>query len=324
MQTPNKYFITGSSGFIGHALSKHLLKLGYEVIGLDNHNDYYDVNLKKKRNQNLKKFKNFSFIEGDIQNLNFLEKSLKNSSPSVVINLAAQAGVRYASRNPNAYIQSNIVGFHNVLTACKNVKISNIIFASSSSVYGNSKKIPFHENDNTDEPISLYAASKKSNELMAFNHAHNFNAKVIGLRFFTVYGEYGRPDMAYFSFSEKIKNNEPIIIYNKGEMARDMTYVGDIINGICGAIGYLEIMEDGNCEIFNLGNENPVPLFKLLKIIEDHFQKKAKITFKQLETEVNKTFADISKSKTLLSFNPNTDIDKGMKFFFDWFDKYYD
>jgi UDP-glucuronate 4-epimerase len=323
LNTPKTFFITGSSGFIGFKLSSFLLANGHKVIGLDNHNDYYDIKLKLERKKILLEFKNFYFVHGDLQDSKLLHQVLFDFSPEIIINLAAQAGVRYASENPDAYIESNVIGFYNLLMACEKFNIKNVIYASSSSVYGNSKKIPFAETLPTNKPISLYAASKKTNELFAFNHAHNFNSKLIGLRFFTVYGEFGRPDMAYFSFSRKILENEPITIFNKGNMARDMTYVSDIVNGIAGAIDYIDTMQPATSEIFNLGNENPVQLLKLLQIIEDHFKTKAEIIYKELNTEVEETFADISKSKKLIGFNPKTDIVEGMSHFFDWFDKFY-
>lgn len=323
LKISKKFLITGSSGFIGFKLSNFLLVNGHEVIGLDNHNAYYDIKIKLARKKILEEFQNFNFIHGDLQDSMLLDNTLRNFLPDIVINLAAQAGVRYASENPNVYIESNVVGFHNLLMACEKFNIKNIIYASSSSVYGNTNEIPFKETLPTNEPISLYAATKKANELFAFNFAHNFNSKLIGLRFFTVYGEFGRPDMAYFSFSRKISTGEPITIFNKGNMARDMTYVDDIVNGIIGAIDHIEKMKLGTSEIFNLGNESPVDLLKLLNIIEDHFQTKAKIIHKELNTEVEKTFADISKSKKLLGFNPATDIVEGMNNFFYWFDEYY-
>lgn len=323
MQTSNKFLITGSSGFIGFKLSSFLLTKGHEVIGLDNHNNYYDISLKQARKKLLENFENFHFIEGDLQDSKLLNQVLSNFSPGIVINLAAQAGVRYASKNPDTYIQSNVVGFHNLLMSCEKFNIKNLIYASSSSVYGSSKEIPFSEILPTNTPISLYAATKKTNELFASNHAHNFNAKLIGLRFFTVYGEFGRPDMAYFSFSRKISAKEPITIFNKGDMSRDMTYVDDIINGIVGAINYLEKMKPSTNEIFNLGNENPIKLFKLINIIEDRFKTKAKIIYKKLDTEVEDTFADISKSKKLLEYHPRVNIVEGMSNFFNWFEEFY-
>ena len=322
MITRERIFITGSSGFIGNALARDLLHSGFTVAGLDNHNDYYDVSLKVYRDSMLKTYDRYTFFKGELTDFQFLKNSLEEFKPDIIINLAAQAGVRFALLNPNAYIESNIIGFHNILEACKELNIYNIIFASSSSVYGDSREIPFQESNCTDSPLSLYAASKKTNELFAFNHANNFPSKLIGLRFFTVYGPCGRPDMAYYSFSKKIHAGQEITLFNEGKMSRDMTYISDIIDGIKGAMAHLMEMNAHSFEVFNLGNRDPVELLHLIQIIEEHFQKKAIINHQSASTEVLKTFADITKSQQYLNFNPKTNIHDGMRYFFEWFEQY--
>ena len=231
-----KVLITGAAGFVGSNLSLQLLKRGHKVVGIDNMNNYYDISLKKERLEPLLAYENFSFIKGDLVDERFIDDLFKNNKFEIVVNLAAQAGVRYSIENPEAYIQSNLVGFFNILEACRNYPIEHLLYASSSSVYGSNKKVPFEETDNVDNPVSLYAATKKSNELMANTYSHLYNIPSSGLRFFTVYGPKGRPDMAYYKFTDMFFNNEPIRIYNNGDfdndLYRDFTYIDDIVKGI--------------------------------------------------------------------------------------------
>ena len=231
-----RILITGSAGFIGYHLTKSFLEDGYEVYGIDNLNDYYDTKLKKSRLNILKDYKNFSFKELDISNYNDLEKIIKSFEPQRIVNLAAQAGVRYGILNPKAYLESNMIGFYNILELCKHYDIEGLIYASSSSVYGGNKSIPFNTTHKTEKPLSLYAATKKSNELMAYAYNSLFNINVTGLRYFTVYGPWGRPDMAYYLFTEKILNGKPINVYNNGQMQRDFTFIDDIVHGTRNAI----------------------------------------------------------------------------------------
>jgi len=242
----NKILITGSAGFIGYHLCRSLINDKFEILGLDNLNDYYDVNLKISRLDKLKRFKNFSFKKIDISNRVSLTNAFKKFNPDIVINLAAQAGVRYSIENPYAYLDSNLVGFLNIIELCRNNNVKNFIYASSSSIYGANKKSPFSESDRVDSPISFYGASKKANELIAHSYSHLYNLKTTGLRFFTVYGPWGRPDMAMFIFTKRILENKPIEVYNNGKMKRDFTYIDDIIMGIRSAIE-----KNYDYEIFN-------------------------------------------------------------------------
>tara|TARA_X000000368_G_scaffold417948_1_gene415880 strand:+ start:3736 stop:4695 length:960 start_codon:yes stop_codon:yes gene_type:complete len=315
----NKILITGSVGFIGYHLCKQLLDNGFSVFGIDNINDYYDINLKHSRLKKLKKYKEFQFEKIDISNYNDLKKIFVKLKPHIVINLAAQAGVRYSIENPFVYAKSNMLGFVNIIDLCKEFKIKKFIYASSSSVYGESENNIFSENDIINKPISLYAASKISNELIAYSYSQLFGLSTIGLRFFTVYGPYGRPDMAYFIFTDKIFNNKTIDVYNNGKMKRDFTYIDDIINGVISVLD-----KDFNYEIFNLGNNKSEELLDLIKIIEYKLSKKAKINFLPMQDgDVINTYADITKSKNLLSYNPLTSLKDGMDNFINWYKKYY-
>ncbi len=313
-----KICITGCAGFIGMHLCEKLISLGYEVIGLDNLNDYYDVNLKLRRLSRLKNKPSFNFVKIDITNLKALKDVFKKYKPEKVVNLAAQAGVRYSLINPHLYIQSNIVGFTNILECCRDYNIEGLIYASSSSVYGGNKKIPFSESDNVDCPISIYAASKKSNELMANSYNHLFRLRSTGLRFFTVYGPWGRPDMAMYIFAKKIMNNDPIKVFNQGQMKRDFTYIDDIINGIISSI-----KNNYDCEVFNLGNNKSVNLMDVVSFIEKKIGKKAIVEFEPIQPgDVEKTFADIDKAKRKLGYNPNTNVEEGIGNFIDWYLEY--
>jgi len=313
-----KICITGCAGFIGMHLCEKLISLGYEVIGLDNLNDYYDVNLKLRRLSRLKNKPSFNFVKIDITNLKALKDVFKKYKPEKVVNLAAQAGVRYSLINPHLYIQSNIVGFTNILECCRDYNIEGLIYASSSSVYGGNKKIPFSESDNVDSPISIYAASKKSNELMAYSYNHLFRLRSTGLRFFTVYGPWGRPDMAMYIFAKKIMNNDPIKVFNQGQMKRDFTYIDDIIDGIISSI-----KNNYDCEVFNLGNNKSVNLMDVVSFIEKKIGKKAIVEFEPIQPgDVEKTFADIDKAKRKLGYNPNTNVEEGIGNFIDWYLEY--
>ena len=329
--------VTGSAGFIGYHLILELLRTNYNVIGIDNLNNYYDVNLKKDRLNNIEKYvankknnSNYFFYEIDITDSKKLEKLFKDSSFSVVINLAAQAGVRYSIDNPQTYIESNLVGFSNILECCKNHDIEYLLYASSSSVYGMNKKIPFSTYDNTDYPVSLYAATKKSNELLAFSYSHLFNIPMTGLRFFTVYGEYGRPDMAYFKFTEDILSKKPIDVYNFGEMKRDFTYIDDIVTGIINIMKKptkQQKIQSSNVSaphaIYNIGNNDPVSIDRFIKAIESACGHKAIKNFMPMQKgDVPITYADTSPIEHDFKYKPSTPIEIGMKNFVDWYKEY--
>ena len=310
-----KILVSGCAGFIGMHLCRKLIDLDYEVIGVDNLNDYYDVNLKLKRLSLLKAKDLFTFIKLDIADKDSLENLFKNFSPNKVVNLAAQAGVRYSLENPNSYMQSNIIGFMNILECCRNYNIEGLVYASSSSVYGGNKKIPFSENDSVDSPISIYAASKKANELMAHSYNHLFGLRSTGLRFFTVYGPWGRPDMAMYIFASRILNDKPIQVFNHGAMQRDFTFIDDIIDGIVASI-----VNNYNFEIFNLGNSRTEDLMSVVSIIEKKLGKKAFVQFEDMQPgDVKKTFSNIDKAKTKLGYAPNVNINEGRSKFLDWY-----
>ena len=313
-----KLLITGAAGFIGFHLTKKLLEKKYQIFGIDNLNDYYDINLKNNRLKILKKYSNFKFKKVDISNYIQTEKIFKAFNPDKVINLAAQAGVRYSFINPSAYATSNLMGFFNIIDLCKDYKVSGLIYASSSSIYGEKENSLFKEDDKADDPISLYAATKKSNELIAYSYSHLYKLNTTGLRFFSVYGPYGRPDMAYYLFTDKIYKNKVISVFNNGKMKRDFTYIDDIINGIEKAI-----IKNYKCEIFNLGNNKNYSLMNLINIIEQKLGKKAQIKFYPKQPgDVKETYADISKSKKMLNYNPETRLDQGIESFINWYTKY--
>tara|TARA_A100001011_G_scaffold386747_1_gene463204 strand:- start:199 stop:1152 length:954 start_codon:yes stop_codon:yes gene_type:complete len=314
-----KLLVTGSSGFIGFHLSRKLLSQSHQVFGIDNHNDYYDLNLKLDRKKELIKYENFYFKECDLINKNDLEKVFNEFQPEIVINLAAQAGVRSSSLLSNYYLDSNIIGFLNLIELSKKNNIKKLIYASSSSVYASSKQIPFSEKEENLEPISLYGKTKLANERIVELVSRTEEIQFIGLRFFTVYGSYGRPDMAYYKFAEKIKKNQPLTIYNSGNMKRDMTHIEDINNGIIACIDKSNF--SSKHEIFNLGNSNPIGTMELLKLVELHYGKKANITFENSFNEVKITYADITKSSDVLNFNPKIKINQGMREFLNWYDK---
>jgi len=317
-QFKDKILVTGCAGFIGMHLCKKLFDLGYSVVGVDNLNDYYDVNLKLKRLSVLQNDESFTFIKADIGNMQALKDAFKKYEPKKVVNLAAQAGVRYSLINPHSYMESNISGFMNVLECCRHYNVEGLIYASSSSVYGGNKKIPFSEQDRVDNPISIYAASKKANELMANSYNHLFGIRSTGLRFFTVYGPWGRPDMAMYIFASKILNNEPIQVFNHGKMKRDFTYIDDIVDGIVSSINC-----NYDCEIFNLGNNKTEDLMDIVTIIENGLGKKAIIEYEPMQMgDVKATYANISKAENKLEFSPKTNVEKGINEFLNWYLEY--
>ena len=333
-----KIFITGSAGFIGFHLVKALLKVGYKVTGIDNLNDYYDPQLKLDRLDNLSIFADqndltgeYTFIKLDIANDCELRSLFEEQEFDIVINLAAQAGVRYSLENPKAYVESNLVGFTNILECCRSAKIKHFIFASSSSVYGMNVKQPFSTSDNTDYPISLYAATKKSNELLAYSYSHLFQIPTTGLRFFTVYGPYGRPDMAYYKFTAAIDEGSPIDVFNNGEMLRDFTYIDDIIEGILRLVPKIPMpirTDISNAlapfSIFNIGNNKVVSLDKFIEVIEKAIGKKAIKKYVDMQLgDMYLTSANIEKIKSHINFKPKTSIEKGLPMFVDWYKKFY-
>ena len=311
--------VTGAGGFIGFHLAKSLLDDGYEVLGIDNLNEYYDPKLKHARLDQLTPYKNFTFEKIDIADRKSLTKAFTDFKPNKVVNLAAQAGVRYSLENPHAYVQSNVVGFMNILECCRHNDVEGLIYASSSSVYGGNTKIPFSVGDRVDNPISIYAATKKSNELMAYTYSHLYGLRTTGLRYFTVYGPWGRPDMAYYLFTDKIANDEPIPVFNHGKMQRDFTYIDDIISGTRSAI-------DNNykCKIFNLGNHKSEELMDVVHLIEENLGKKAVIDFQPMQPgDVPESFADIEESIEMLGYKPTTNVDVGIKKFVEWYKGYH-
>ena len=319
MDKNNLILVTGSVGFIGFSLSKKLLELGYKVLGIDNLNDYYDVNLKYSRNNILKEYDNYEFRKLDLCDQKGIEKLFLKYQITHVCNLAAQAGVRYSITNPFVYQKSNLEGFAYLIEAAKNAKVENFVYASSSSVYGGNEKLPFAESDPVNTPISLYAATKRSNELVAHTYSHLFDLPTTGLRFFTVYGPWGRPDMALFLFTDKILNDEPIDVYNYGEMRRSFTYIDDIITGVIASL-----KNSFKYEIFNLGNDQSASLIEYIETIERHVGKTAKKNMMPIQPgDVPQTIADLTHSKKLLDFQPQTNIDEGIKNFVEWFKSYY-
>ena len=314
-----KILVTGAAGFIGYHLCRELCDEGYDVLGVDIVNNYYDPKLKLDRLNNLKDYENYNFHKIDLCNLELLSQAFKKFEPNKVVNLAAQAGVRYSIQNPYAYLDSNLSGFLNVIELCRQNSVGGLIYASSSSVYGGNTKIPFSEKDRVNKPLALYGATKRANELIAHSYSYLYNLNTTGLRFFTVYGPWGRPDMAMFIFTRKILNNEPIPVFNHGQMKRDFTYIDDIISGIRSAIE-----KNYNCEIFNLGNNRSEDLLDMIKEIEKKVGLKAKIDFQPMQPgDVKESFADIGHAKKMLNFYPKTDISKGIGCFIDWYNSYY-
>jgi UDP-glucuronate 4-epimerase len=318
-----KIFITGAAGFIGYHLSKRMLDSGMDVYGIDNMNDYYDVSLKNMRLSGLKTNEHFRFAEGDIADRDEVEKIFSSFGPDIVVNLAAQAGVRYSITNPDSYIQSNIIGFYNILECCRRHKVEHLVFASSSSVYGGNRKVPYSEADKVDNPVSLYAATKKSDELLAYSYSHLYDIPATGLRFFTVYGPLGRPDMAYFKFAEKIMHNEPIEIYNNGDMLRDFTYIDDIAEGISRVMAHVPTPDDitgARYKIYNIGNHSPVRLMDFITTLEKALGHEAVKEFRPMQPgDVYQTYADVTELMKDVGFKPETPIETGMQRFADWY-----
>jgi UDP-glucuronate 4-epimerase len=311
--------VTGVAGFIGFYIARSLLEKGDMVVGIDNLNPYYDVSLKKARLEQIISHNNFSFYHEDINNLDALKRIFSQHQIDRICNLAAQAGVRYSIQNPFIYQESNVGGFLNLLEMARQFPVSNLVFASSSSVYGNNKELPFSVEDSVDTPISLYGATKKADELMAYAYSHLFEIPLTGLRYFTVYGPWGRPDMALFLFTSSILDGSPIDIYNFGKMKRDFTYIDDIVDGTISALN-----SPFRYEIFNLGNSKTVELMELIKIIEEELGIEAKKNFLPLQPgDVPETYANIEKTKKMLGFNPKTSIRTGIRKFLNWYRDYY-
>lgn len=329
------YLITGAAGFIGFYLSKRLLEKGCKVIGIDNLNAYYDVKLKEERLNLLAPFEGFTFIKGDISDKVLVDSLFKEHQPNIVVNLAAQAGVRYSIENPDVYIQSNIIGFYNILEACRFHPVDHLLYASSSSVYGANKKVPFEETDSVDHPVSLYASTKKSNELMAHTYSHLYKITATGLRFFTVYGPMGRPDMAYFGFTDKFFAEEEIKIFNNGDfendLYRDFTYIDDIVEGIERLLSNPSIEEDEvPHKVFNIGNSNPEKLMVFIETLEKCLSKTlgSKAEFKKKfepikPGDVPATYASTALLEKAVGFKPKTSIEEGLQQFVDWYCTYY-
>lgn len=318
--------ITGAAGFIGFHLAKSLLDEQYEIICFDNINNYYDVSLKYARLKILSNYKNFKFIQADLADENSVNNVFKTYKPDIAVNLAAQAGVRYSIENPKAYIDSNIIGFFNVLEACRHYPVKHLIYASSSSVYGNQKKTPFSVDDNVDRPISLYAATKKSNELMAFTYSHLYKIPATGLRFFTVYGPFGRPDMAYFGFTNKIFAGEPIKIFNNGDMLRDFTYVDDIVTGIKNILPCPPQKDENGDQykVYNIGNNKPEKLLTFIETLEEIIGIEAKKEYLPMQPgDVYQTYADVSELEKNFNFKPQTSIREGLTEFVNWYREFY-
>lgn len=337
------YFITGSSGFIGSNLAKRILSEedNVLVIGLDNMNNYYDVKIKEWRLAQLNKFDNFKFIKGDLADKETVENIFKEYHPNIVVNLAAQAGVRYSITNPDAYIQSNLIGFYNILECCRNYPVEHLVYASSSSVYGSNKKVPYSTDDKVDNPVSLYAATKKSNELMAHSYSKLYNIQSTGLRFFTVYGPAGRPDMAYFGFTNKLINGETIKIFNYGNCKRDFTYIDDIVEGIIRVMKKAPEKKNGEdglpippYKIYNIGNSHPENLLDFVQILQEELIR-AGVLPKDYDFEAHKelvpmqagdvpiTFADTTPLERDFGFKPSTTLRDGLRKFAEWYKEFY-
>lgn len=326
-----KILVTGAAGFIGFHLSKRLLQRGDTVIGLDNLNSYYDVSLKKDRLEQISSSKDFTFYQLDLADREQIEKLFSEQKFEVVVNLAAQAGVRYSITNPHAYADSNLTGFMNILEGCRHTNVGHLVFASSSSVYGANKKIPFAVEDNVDYPVSLYAATKKANELMAHSYSHLYNIPSTGLRFFTVYGPWGRPDMAVFLFTKAILAGEPIKVFNYGKMQRDFTYIDDLVEGIVRVIDNVpqpnteaESNSKAPYKIYNIGNNKPVELLRMIEVLENCIGKPAvKEMLPMQPGDVPITYANVDALIRDVGFSPDTPIEVGIERFVEWYRTYY-
>ena len=337
------YFITGVAGFIGSNLAKRILKeeKDIKVVGLDNMNDYYDVKIKEYRLAELLKNENFIFIKGNLADKELINKIFEENKPEIVVNLAAQAGVRYSITNPDAYIESNIIGFYNILEACRHNPVEHLVYASSSSVYGSNKKVPYSKDDKVDNPVSLYAATKKSNELLAHSYSKLYNIPSTGLRFFTVYGPAGRPDMAYFGFTNKLIKGETIQIFNYGNCKRDFTYVDDIVEGICRVIKKAPEKKTGEdglpippYAVYNIGNSSPENLLDFVTILQEELVR-AGVLPKDYDFEAHKelvpmqpgdvpvTYADTTPLERDFGFKPSTTLREGLRKFAEWYKEFY-
>ena len=332
-----KILVTGAAGFIGFHASKRLLDSGYDVIGLDNLNNYYDINLKNDRLKILQEYDGFTFHKIDLKDQGEVESLFKKESPQRVIHLAAQAGVRYSIENPHAYIQSNIVGTFNILEGCRRNQVEHLVYASSSSVYGLNTKYPFSVHDKSSHPVSLYGATKISNELMAHSYSHLYKLPTTGLRFFTVYGPWGRPDMAYFLFTKSILASEPIELYNQGNMIRDFTYIEDIVEGVCRIIKKIPdpnpnwsgsdpdpASSTAPYRLYNIGSNRPTPLMDYVKEIEKNLGVKAKLNLMPMQGgDVKKSHADVDDLVKDFEYSPKWNIQNGIKSFIQWYIDYY-
>ncbi len=337
LPTQSKILISGAAGFIGFHLAKFMLERGHFVVGLDNLNSYYDPKLKEGRLDVLRTYKNFVFYRADLKEKPAVDEAFAACKPEYVVNLAAQAGVRYSLENPYAYVDSNLVGFVNVLEACRSYAVRHLLFASSSSVYGGNKTVPFSTEHNTDHPVSLYAATKKANELMAHTYAHLYGIPSTGVRLFTVYGPWGRPDMAYFSFTRDILAGMPIKVFNHGRMSRDFTYIDDVVKALYRLIGLVPkanpywdekagpISESfAPYKIYNLGNNSPVKLSRFIAVLENCLGKKAQKIYLDMQPgDVIMTYADVTDLEKAVGFKPETPIEEGLAKFVEWYRKYY-
>lgn len=329
--------VTGAAGFIGFHLSRRLLEMGHIVTGIDNLNDYYDPALKLSRLEILNSHDAFTFIKADLKDKEAVDKVWAEQKPEYVVNLAAQAGVRYSIENPYAYVDSNLIGFMNILEACRNNPVKHLLYASSSSVYGGNKVAPFSTGHNVDHPVSLYAATKKSNELMAHTYSHLYGIPTTGLRFFTVYGPFGRPDMAYYSFTRDILAGRPLKVFNHGKMERDFTYIDDIVEGVVKLIDRIpavkrdwdESRDDLSTsfapyKIYNIGNNDPVPLMRFINALETALGREAEKIYMDMQPgDVMRTYADVSDLERDIGFKPSTSIEDGLRRFVDWYTGYY-
>ena len=332
-----KILVSGSAGFIGFSVCKNLLEKGFNIIGIDNHNNYYDPAMKESRLNKLEKYSNYNHHRIDLVDRKKLDEIFKKYKPNKVINLAAQAGVRYSIKNPLAYINSNIIGFAHILENCREHKIEHLVYASTSSVYGANSKLPFSEHDSANHPLSVYAASKKSNELMAHSYSHLYQLPTTGLRFFTVYGPWGRPDMALFKFTKAILEGKPIDVFNHGKHTRDFTYIDDIVEGVIKTLDNPPQSNDtwnGNNPdpaaskapwlIYNIGNNDPVQLMDYIDVLEKTLGKKAKINYLPLQPgDVRDTYSDTNNLKKKINYKPATSVIDGISNFVTWYKKYY-
>mgnify|MGYP001822363876 CR=1 FL=1 len=323
----SRYLVTGSAGFIGFHVTQKLLERGDTVVGLDNLNDYYDVSLKQARLDQLLSLPQFSFKQLDLQNRSGMEEFFREDTFDTVIHLAAQAGVRYSIENPASYIDSNLVGFGHILEGCRHGRVKHLVYASSSSVYGSNRKIPFSVEDNVDHPISLYAATKKANALMAHTYSHLFELPTTGLRFFTVYGPWGRPDMALFKFTKAILSGQSIDVYNHGQMRRDFTYIDDIVEGVIRTADLIPEDNEGTApySVYNIGNNQPVELMEMIRLLEEALGQTAQKNMLPMQPgDVPETYADIDALKRDVGFQPATPLKEGIEKFVSWYRSFYE